>query len=269
MAFTTTSEINFINQVLDRIQAAQITLAVQTSVEALAAFRHWSTTLNGLIRSFEWPFLTDRTELVQIQTLTLDSAPTAAAWSAGVTLTGASSGTTATVLEKISTTVYVIAYLSGDFTDGEIISDGTNSRDCAPGYPTVAVTTPTFEWDFQYELPTDFVRLVSVYEDDGTNEVNKRWVREGNRILTNYTTCNIRYVKTVTDPSDFDPLFAEVLLLRMAMKLIPPLAGTMSQVDRETLQKELQIVEMKARTVCGQENNQTGRADLNLARYGG
>ncbi len=268
MAFTTASEINFINQVLDRIGAGQITLAGQTSREALSAFRHWPTTLASLIRSFEWPFLTDRTELVAVQTLTVDSSPTAAAWAAGATLTGGSSGTTATVLSKTSNTVYVIAYLSGDFTDGEVISDGTNSVDCAAGYPTVAVTTPAFEWTYQYELPSDFSRLIKIYEDDGTDDVNQRWVREGHRILTHYTTCHIRYVKTVTDPADFDPLFAEVLLLRMAQKLIPPLAGTLSKTDRDSLQQELQQVEAKARTVCTQEDNQTGRADWTLARYG-
>jgi hypothetical protein len=267
MAFTTASEITFINQVLDRIGAAQISLAVQTSVEALSSFRHWSTTLNSLIRSFEWPFLTARSELVQIQTMTLDDSPAPAAFVAGATLTGATSGTTATVLSVTSTTVYVIAYLDGDFTDGEVVSDGTNSLDCATGYPTVAVTTPTFEWDYQYELPTDFLRLISVYEDDGTDAVDDRWVREGNRILTNYATCNIRYVKTVTDPSDFDPLFAEVLLLRMALKLIPALAGSLTKTDRDQIQKELQTIETKARTICSQENNQTGRNDYNLARY--
>lgn len=268
MAFTTASEITFVNQVLDRIEAAQITLADQTSVEALAAFRHWSTTLNSLIRSFEWPFITDRTELVQIETLTVDSSPAPAAWVAGATLTGGTSGTTATVLSATSTTVYVVAYTSGDWTDGEVITDGTNSIDCASGYPTDSSTTPTFEWDYQYELPTDFSRLISVYEDDGTDQIDERWVREGNRILTNYTTCNIRYVKTITDPDDFDPLFREVLLLRLALKLIPPLAGSMSKADREDIQKELQSVEIKARTISAQENNQTGRSDLNLARYG-
>jgi hypothetical protein len=268
MAFTTASEIGFVNQVLDRIEAGQITLADQTSVEALAAFRHWSTTLNALIRSYEWPFLTGRAELVQIETLTLDDTPDPAAFTVGATLTGGSSGTTATVLEKTSDTVYIVAYTSGDWTDGETITDGTNSLDCAAGYPTATATTPTFEWTYQYELPTDFARLISIYEDDGTDDVDKRWVREGNRILTNYTSCNIRYVKTITDPDDFDPLFAEVMLLRLAWKLIPPLAGAMSKADREDIQRELQTVESKARTVCAQENNQTGRTDWNLARYG-
>jgi hypothetical protein len=50
--------------------------------------------------------------------------------------------------------------------------------------------------------------------------------------------------------------------------LIPPLVGSLSKADREDIQKELRSAELKARTICSQENNQTGRADWNLARYG-
>lgn len=293
MAFTTAAEIAFVNQVLDRIEAAQISLAVQTSVEAKAAFRHWTATLNALIRSFTWPFLTTRAELKQVQTILLHAMPTAA-WAVGDTITGLSSGTTATILAVISNSEYDLAYLSGDFTDGETITNATVSTlyyegvaveyedetvysfdssaayqvNCATGYPYVSVKTPTYEWAYQYELPTDFMRLVDVYEDDGTDALDDRWIREGNRILTNYTTCSIRYIKTITDPAGFDPLFAEVMLLRLAWKLIPPLAGSMSKTDRDGIQKELQTAERKARTICEQENNQTGRADWTLARYG-
>jgi hypothetical protein len=59
-----------------------------------------------------------------------------------------------------------------------------------------------------------------------------------------------------------------LLLLRMAWKLIPPLAGTMAKVDRDEIWRDLQATEARARSVSSQENNQTGRMDWNLARYG-
>ena len=294
MAFTLQSEIDFVKQVLDRIAAkSTLTLADQTSVEALAAFRHWSTTLNSLIRSYEWPFLTTRDELEQVKTITLDASPTSA-WAVADTITGVSSGTTATILAVTSDSEYDLSYISGDFTDGETITNATVSKvyyngvlveyedetvytfdsssasqiNCATSFPVVAVKTPDFEWTFQYELPTDFKRLIDVYQDDGTDAVDRRWTLEGNRILTDYAECDIRYVKNVTDPDDFNPLFSEVLILRLAWKLIPPLAGSLSRTDRDDIWSELQSAERKARTVCGQENNQTGRKDLNLARYG-
>jgi hypothetical protein len=270
MAFTTASEITFINQVMDRLSAAQITLDDQTTPEAKTAFRHWSTTLNSLTRSYAWPFLSTRAELVQIETLTLDSSPTPAAFAVGAVITGGTSATTATILGVTSSTVYDVGYLSGDWTDGETITDDAdtpNSRVCAAGYPTTAVATPTYKWTYQYELPTNFSRLISVYEDDGTDPVDCRWSREGHRILTDYSTCSIKYVTTVSDPSDFDPLFAEVAILQLAWKLIPPLAGDMSRINRDQIWRELNAAISKARCVCSQEDNQTGRQTFNLARF--
>lgn len=293
MAFTTAAEISFVNQALDRISASQITLADQTTVAALVSYRHWTTTLDSLTRSFEWPFLAKRAELSQVKEMTLDASPTSA-WSVGDTITGITSGTTATILAVTSDSEYDLSHISDDFTDGETITNATVSKvyyngvlveyedetvynfdsssayqiNCGTGYPSVSAKTPDYEWTYQYELPSDFSRLICVYEDDGSDAVNERWIREGNRILTDYDTCNIRYIQTVTDPSDFDPLFSEVMLLRLAWKLIPPLAGSMSQVNREQILKDLQSAESKARTVCFQENNQTGRQDWNLARYG-
>ncbi len=291
MAFTTAAEITFINQVFDRISAGQITLAVQTSVEATSSFRHWTTTINSLVRSFEWPFLTTRDELYYSKTLSLDTQPNTA-FAVDDTLTGISSDNTGIVSVATSDTEYEIDRLTGDFEDGETITNATvhdvywhgvkvqsSSEDvvwfdktATATYMTVsnvtlAVAAPSHQWTYKYRLPSDFARLIDVYEDDGTDEVDERWTREGDYILTDYTTCNIRYVKTVTDPDDFDPLFKEVLILRLAWKLIPILAGNMSQVNREEIKKELQQAEAKARTVCAQENNQTGRADFQLARF--
>jgi len=70
--------------------------------------------------------------------LTVDTAPTAAAFEVGATLTGATSGVTCDVVKKVSDTYYIVTEPSGTFTDGEVISDGTNSVDCATGYPVVA-----------------------------------------------------------------------------------------------------------------------------------
>ena len=71
-----------------------------------------------------------------IELLTIDATPTPTTWAAGATLTGATSLKTCTVISKVTATTYMVESRSGTFTDGEIISDGTNSRDCGAGYPT-------------------------------------------------------------------------------------------------------------------------------------
>jgi hypothetical protein len=109
--------------------------------------------------------------------------------------------------------------------------------------------------------------LLSVYEDDGTDDPGERWRRYGNRILTNYDTVNITYVKSVTDPDDFDDLFAEVLRLELQLKLIPAIPGTKSKQLSDDIKEQLRDARSRAKTVCSQENNTSGRSDWNLARY--
>lgn len=268
MAITLQTEIDMANLALDRLAAKNITLAGYASEHIGQVInRHFFQTRNALFRSYVWPFAKTRTELVQIETLTLDDTPAPAAFAVGATLTGATSGTTATVIEVTSDTVYVVAYTSGDWTDGEIISDGTNSRDCAAGYPITAVTEPNHQYSYQYELPTDFARLVGFYEFDVSDYEDDRFTIEGNRILTNYTTMNIEYIKTITDPDDWDSLFKDYFILMLALKIQPAIAGNMSASAREDLKRDVTNARSQARVTCSQENEVSGRDDFNWARY--
>ena len=183
--------------------------------------------------------------------------------------------------------------MAGDFTDGETITNGdieivywegqpltyegeevywwddSDAKQvvCGAGYPIVAAKTPAYKWTYQYQLPDGFMRLCEVYEDDGTDAVDERWEIEGRKILTNYDTCNIKYIRTVAFPTDFDPLFAEVLILRLALKLLNPTAGIKTNDIKADIKDDLRIAEAKAKIVCSQENNTSGRANFTLARY--
>ena len=220
MALTQNEIDLIIDPALDRIGAGPAAYSPQTDTTTLAVLRHYERTRDSLLRSWLWPWATDRAALVKIQTLTVDLTPAPAAWSVGDVLVGASSGTTCTVLVVNSVTEYVVAYLDGDFTDSEVIADdgSVNSIDCADDYPTVADTAPATVVDFalQYELPTDFVRLESIFELDDSDYRDDRFKREGNRILTNYTTLEISYVKKITDPTRFEDLLAELFILKLA-----------------------------------------------------
>lgn len=79
------------------------------------------------------------------QLLTVDTAPSPAAWAVGAIITGATSGTTAQIIKVVGVTekIYEIAYLTEDFILGEELSDGTNAIDCNGTHPTVAGTSST------------------------------------------------------------------------------------------------------------------------------
>jgi len=129
------------------------------------------------------------------------------------------------------------------------------------------VNDPDFEWDYRFRLPDDFLRFKSDYGLDDSYDVDARFAIEGDYILTNNDEIDLKYIKKVTDPDDFDPLFTEVLILTLAKKLIPALAGTKSPTLLEDVGNDLKEALSHARTVCRQETNVSGRSDWRQARH--
>jgi hypothetical protein len=286
-----------IDPALDRIAAGKATFSPQTDVVTRACIRHYEQTRDSVLRSFQWPFATARQELSEVDavTFTISPAPTSA-WSVGDIIYGITSEATAEIISVTSSTVYVIDNKVGTFTDGETIinvapievtydgvlvtydgdsvwwwDDSVASQvNCATGYPTETAITPIGYpvWEKQYDLPSDFLRAISVVEEDDVDFVDDdRWHRQGDYIVTNYTTLHLEYVKKITDPTEFEDLFVELLILRLAKKLINPLAGTASKQFKDELNKELKEVEGRARQINFQENNRLGRNDWNQAQW--
>lgn len=71
-------------------------------------------------------------------------------------------------------------------------------------------SVPTFEWDHEFLLPNDFIRLVR--GEDWTVE----YKIEGRKILANESTFKMLYVFEETNAANFDYTFAEALACRIA-----------------------------------------------------
>lgn len=87
-----------------------------------------------------------------------------------------------------------------------------------------SVTTPTFRYTYQYPLPSDNLRLLRVYMD-GDYKV------EQNNILTDETSCKIKYIKDITDVTKWDSLFTEVVIGKLALELAYTLPATRTMID--------------------------------------
>lgn len=86
------------------------------------------------------------------------------------------------------------------------------------------VVVPDFEWSYGYTLPSDFLAMRSIWEDNTTIKENTiySYALEGNLLLSNENAMKIRYTKQETTVANFDPLFIEVLVLSLAIKLTMP-----------------------------------------------
>lgn len=119
---------------------------------------------------------------------------------------------------------------------------------------------PDFEYDNQFILPTDYLVQKSVWNGFGPRSTVFSYSLEGDRLLTNEDEINLRYIKRVTDPTKFDPLFVEVFILKLALKLVA-LAGANPKMT-ETIGRELAGIMPSVRARSRQETENIGRNDL-------
>lgn len=83
---------------------------------------------------------------------------------------------------------------------------------------------PAFGWSYQYQLPSDWMRLVKfngvdVYPDG----VGEEWEIEGRKVLTDAETAEIQYIKFVDDPNQYDALFVTAFTVLLASNIAVPI----------------------------------------------
>lgn len=93
-------------------------------------------------------------------------------------------------------------------------------------------TAPAFGWLKRYARPVDMLRLLQISHDGAFEGPLIPHEVEGDWILTDQSaTIYVRYIRQVTDPSDFDPNFVEALACRLALKSAHRFTGKQSMVQ--------------------------------------
>lgn len=128
-------------------------------------------------------------------------------------------------------------------------------------------TAPLFEWDKQYELPNDFIR-VGYLGNDWRNPITDYDI-EGDFILCNETSpLPLVYVWNLTDVTKFSPKFVTALTYKLAALMAFEITGNAQLVG--AMESQFDACFMKAASVNGQ-NRPTRRVQhskLQQARQG-
>ena len=74
---------------------------------------------------------------------------------------------------------------------------------------------PPFGWKYQYQLPSDIIRLRDVNGED-VEASSQLFALEGNKLLTNDAKVTITYTGKITDVNLFSPSFIEALAFKLA-----------------------------------------------------
>ena len=109
-------------------------------------------------------------------------------------------------------------------------------------------TTLAFGWDYQYQLPSDFLQVIQVgltdpivdmsdYRTSGTMD----WELEADGVLLSNAEAPLplRYVARIEDPTRYDATFIEVLACRLAIETCEAL--TQSTTKKESAYQDYKM----------------------------
>ena len=111
--------------------------------------------------------------------------------------------------------------------------------------PQLLSATPAFEFDYQYQLPADCLRVLYLYDSD------QRFKVEGRKLLTNEGSPKVVYIKRITDTSQFSPLFVDALSTKLSAELV--VALTDDDAAAEVLYSQFKDKMREAKRRDGQE----------------
>ena len=81
----------------------------------------------------------------------------------------------------------------------------------------VGGSTPEFDFDYFYQIPTDCLRVRK------TDDSDYEWKVEGDKLLSDATIVKILYTKKEEDTNRFSPLFVEALMYKLASLIAEPI----------------------------------------------
>lgn len=189
----------------------------------------YAQTRNALMRSFEWNFARTRLELVNDWVTETSYTTDQYVWEDSL-------------LWKCTTAHFSDGWNTDLVVDGSdyVMRDADYVRDDAiQFYWDIVSDRPETVWDYRYALPADFIRFKNKWLRDNEYE----YALEGRNVLTDETEFNVEYIRKVTDTDEFDPLFTEVLIFDLAIKLTFSLmgAGYQTQALRRDLREERKL----------------------------
>jgi hypothetical protein len=121
---------------------------------------------------------------------------------------------------------------------------------------------PAFGVTYQFSLPIDCIRVLL------PNDSNLDWVVEGRKILSSTSSVlNLRYVSDVTDVTQWDPTFYDLVSISMAIDLCEAITNSTSK--KQVLSREYdQTVQEAARVNAFEQMAEDAPDDdLWLVRY--
>lgn len=118
---------------------------------------------------------------------------------------------------------------------------------------TPNATAPAFGYSQAFDLPNDFIRLLTI-GDDTIDNLQGQYQLEDGQLLFSYaddSSLKIRYVYDFTNVALMDPLFVDVLAAELALRIAYKVTGSDDAGDR--IKDHLKLIAPEAYAIDGQE----------------
>jgi len=129
-------------------------------------------------------------------------------------------------------------------------------------WDTTNNTTTDWGYTYRYHLPADFLRVVLVWNGSERPQQETGYIYQLERgyLLSDESSCYLRYVKWVEDVGSWDPLFIQLVTMELSKQLAMPLAQSLE--IKQDIEKELEYVRRRVRAMDRNEQERIGRHDL-------
>lgn len=118
-----------------------------------------------------------------------------------------------------------------------------------------AATPDGDEFDYQYTLPNDCLRVLEIFENE-----NAVWEIEGEMLLTSESTVTIRYIFYQSDEATYSPGLVQYISMKMAHELSQRLSGKNAVVDRALRAMEVARIRGKGSDAMGKSERIRGES---------
>ncbi len=257
--------VDICNRALTAIGCSKITSLTGTSAEAIACADLWTTgkIYEEVFRAREWKCLERRTQLQYTdKALTLSLATVGT----GRTATAASAHFAGTRAD-IGRLLYEVD-ADGDDSDGVAeITGYTSTTVC-----TVEITTEFSaaalaanlwrlapledsgaEWDYEYVLPSDYLKLIAVPEA-------VLWQESGGRLLSDTAALAVTYLWKQTDPTAWERLLYKAVAMKLAYELTLPLKRSADHAAKALRDYDMALHEADAEDTVASDRTPTRSA---------
>lgn len=117
--------------------------------------------------------------------------------------------------------------------------------------------TPAYGWDYAYQLPADYLRVVEVHDNDagagGAAYKIETLDTVGPVVMANVSDVWCRYIARITDPNVFSSNFREALSWALAANAAGRLLNSNTAMEQTTAMARRAL--MRARSVDAIENS--------------